>query len=287
MANPTLQTYLTQTQRLLHDANFKYWSAQTLTDAINTACFRVANDTQCTRQLQTIYLSGGLETYAYGSVSGALVVTGGSGYSNATTVTFSAPATVGGVTATGTVVLISGVVSQIQVTNGGSGYTAAPTATIADTGGGTGANVTPSILLPQTQDTLSVSCLWGTERIVLGRLAFTGLQASVRSWVGYTQRPCYYASYGQNTWYISPIPDQFYQTEWDTILQPATLVNLTDVSVLQYPYTEAVPYYAAHVAKFQEQSYAEADKFLAMYTQKARYAIRSVMSRQLPTSYGG
>jgi hypothetical protein len=31
----TLQTYLTATQRLLHDANFKYWTQQTLIDAIN------------------------------------------------------------------------------------------------------------------------------------------------------------------------------------------------------------------------------------------------------------
>ena len=286
MANPTLQTYLTQTQRLLHDSNFKYWTQQTLIDAINTAQKRVVGDSGCNRQLQTIYLSGGLELYAYGSVSGCLVKSGGSGYVSPV-VTFDPPSTAGGVTATGTVVLLNGAVSQILVTNGGNGYTTTPNAVVTDTGGGVGANLTASILNPNTLDTLSIATLWGTERIVLSRIAFTALQASIRSWVGYTQRPCYYSSYGQNGWYIGPIPDQFYASEWDTIINPTDLVNLTDVSVIQYPYSECVSYYAAHMAKFMEQSYAEAEKFLEYYQQKMRYSLRSVMMRQLPTSYGG
>ena len=281
----TLQSYLTATQRLLHDANFKYWTQQTLIDAINTAQRRVVGDSSCNRMLQTVYLSGGLELYGYGSVSGALVTTAGSGYTVAPAVTFSAAPT-GGTTATGTAVLLNGTVGQIQVTNGGSGYLTAPTCTIAPPSAGVTALATPSIINPNTLDTLNITVYWGSERIILNRMSFTQFQATVRSWVGYNQRPCYCASYGQNGWYIGPIPDQYYLSEWDTVMNPTDLVNLTDVSIIQYPYSECVPYYAAHTAKYQEQSYAEADKFLEVYTRKMAYSRRSVMMRMLPSAYG-
>ena len=282
----TLQNYLNATQRLLHDANAKYWTVQTLIDAINAAQKRTVGDSGCNRQLQTVYLSGGLELYGYGSVSGALVTIPGSGYTVTPNVVLSAPPA-GGTQATATAVLLNGTVSQVNVTNGGSGYTSAPTATIDPPSAGVTAHATPSIINPNTLDTLNITVLWGTERIILSRVAFTAMQASIRSWVGYTQRPCYCSSYGQNGWYIGPIPDQFYVSEWDTVINPPDLVTPTDVSIIQYPYSECIPYYAAHVAKYQEQSYKEADKFLEIYTQKMRYSLRSVMMRMLPSAYAG
>jgi len=281
----TLQSYLTATQRLLHDANFKYWSQQALTDAINTAQKRTVGDSGCNRKLQTVYLSPGLELYGYGSVSGGNVLIGGSGYTAVPSVTFDPPTTTGGVTAVGTCVLLNGAVSQIQVTNGGSGYTSAPNITIAPPISGVTATAAASIIDPNTLDTVNITVLWGSERVILNRLPYTHLQATIRSWIGYTQRPAYCASYGQNSWYLAPIPDQFYQSEWDTIINPTDLVNLTDVSVIQYPYSECVPYYAAHVAKYQEQSYAEAEQFLKIYTQKMQYSRRSVMMRMIPSAY--
>ena len=277
----TLQKFLTKTQRLLHDANFKYWTQPTLIDAINDAQSRAVGDSGCNRSLQTVYLSGGLEVYAYGCVTGANVTAGGSGYTSAPAVSFSGG---GGSGAAATAVLLNGAVSQIQVTNIGTGYNTAPAVSFSG-GGGTGAAATASILDPSTLDTMNITVLWGTERIILNRMSFTQFQATVRSWQGYTQRPCYAASYGQNNWYLGPIPDQFYISEWDTIINPPTLVNLTDVSVVEYPYTECIPYYAAHVAKFQEQSYAEAEKFLQIYQQKMLYSRRSVMMRMLPSAY--
>jgi len=281
----TLQTYLTATQRLLHDGNAKYWTIPTLIDAINGACKRVVGDSQCNRQLQTVYISGSLELYGYGMVSGALIGTAGSGYTTTPNVTFSAPPT-GGTTATGVVVLLNGTVGQVNVTNGGSGYATAPTCTIDPPSAGVTALATPSIINPDTLDTLNITVRWGTERYILGRVPFTKFQATVRSWVGYTQRPAICASYGQNQWYIGPIPDIGYTTEWDTIINPEELVNLTDVSVIQYPYTECVAYYAAHTAKYQEQSYKEAELFLQDYTRKMFYSRRSVMMRALPSAYG-
>lgn len=279
----TLQDYLTRTQRLLHDANFKYWTQKTLIDAINDARFRVVGDSGCNRLLQTIYLSGGLEVYTYGGVTGANITAGGTGYTSAPAVSFTGG---GGSGAAATAVIAKGAVSQIQVTNAGTGYTSAPAISFSG-GGGTGAVALPSILNPLTMDVMNITVLWGSERYIMNRMSFTQFQATIRSWQNYTQWPCYCASYGQNTWYLGPIPDQFYISEWDSIIQPSPLVNLTDsdVRTIEYPYDQCVSYYAAHVAKFQEQSYAEADKFLQIYTQKMMYSRRAVMMRMIPNVY--
>ena len=281
----TLQDYLNQTQRLLHDANAKYWTVQTLKDAINGAQKRVVGDSACNRILQTVFLSGGLELYGYGMVSGGLVTSGGTLYLTAPAVTINPPPT-GGSQAYAIAVLLNGSVSQIQVTNGGSGYVTTPNMLIAAPGGGGAtATATASIIRADTLDTLNITVMWGSQRVILNRMAFTQFQATVRSWTGFTQRPCYCANYGQNQWYIGPIPDQFYVSEWDTIMIPHDLVNPTDVSVIQYPFSECVAYYAAHTAKYQEQSYSEAEKFLQIYTAKMLYSRRSVMLRMLPSAY--
>jgi hypothetical protein len=65
----TLQTYITQVQRLLHDPNGDFWPVTELTDYINEARERIAGDTKCLRQLVTsIPLTQGIELY---SIAGA------------------------------------------------------------------------------------------------------------------------------------------------------------------------------------------------------------------------
>jgi hypothetical protein len=83
-----------------------------------------------------------------GFVTGVTISAGGTGYhSGTTTVTFSAPQTAGGTSASGTVTVTSGVITAVTVVNPGSGYTSAPTATITDTNAtpGTGASVTATV----------------------------------------------------------------------------------------------------------------------------------------------
>lgn len=66
-----------------------------------------------------------------GSVASVAMTTGGTGYTSAPTVTFSAPEVSGGVQATGTVVMSGAGVTGITVAAGGSGYTVAPTVVIS------------------------------------------------------------------------------------------------------------------------------------------------------------
>lgn len=70
---------------------------------------------------------------------------GGNLYTSTPTVTFSAPAA-GGTTATGTANLATGSISSVTMTNVGSGYNAPPIVTVTG-GGGSGANILPTITL--------------------------------------------------------------------------------------------------------------------------------------------
>lgn len=72
----TLSNYLTQTQRILHDANNVIWSQGELTDYINEARVQTASDLKCLRSLQTVQyntvntltLTAGTEYYTYTTI---------------------------------------------------------------------------------------------------------------------------------------------------------------------------------------------------------------------------
>lgn len=82
------------------------------------------------RQFGTANVGG--ESVASVTISGSW-----SGFTQATsTVTFSAPDLVGGVTAEGTVTITAGAPTLVTITVPGSGYLSAPTVTIADSDGG-------------------------------------------------------------------------------------------------------------------------------------------------------
>ena len=99
---------------------------------------------------KTLYV---VDEYAYniravnlasGGIAGVALTNNGSGYATAPTVTFSAPQTAGGVTATGTAIIATtgsyaGEVIAVTITNAGTGYTSAPTVTFSIPGTGTNA----------------------------------------------------------------------------------------------------------------------------------------------------
>lgn len=277
---PTLASYILETRRLLHDSTGKYWSDTELTDYINDARNNVVGDTGCTRSLQTIYLSTNLESYAYGSVTGFLVTAGGTGYTSLPTITITDP-TGSGATAVAT--LTSGVVTAISITAGGAGYTA-PTVAITG-GGGTGATAKASAINPTTIDVLNISVIWGTMRVMLNYMSFTEFNSRLRVWQALLSRPAAFSIYGQSLVYVGPVPDQYYASEWDTVVLPNVLVNTTDNDIMLYPYTEAVAYFASHKAKIKEQSYNEAKLFEDQYRAKVKYALQSTFTRRIPSAY--
>jgi hypothetical protein len=62
---PTLNDYITETRRLLHDVNGNFWTNAELTDYINDARNHTVQDSGCRRILQNYTLTVGDETIDY------------------------------------------------------------------------------------------------------------------------------------------------------------------------------------------------------------------------------
>ena len=116
------------------------------TDANAQAFFTAANFLSYTNNLLVVRGDAANAknsvSFTTGSVTALTLTNAGAGYTSQPTVTFSEPDAVGGVRATGTVVLSGGGVTGITVGNAGTGYITAPTITIVPNGSGSGATAT-------------------------------------------------------------------------------------------------------------------------------------------------
>lgn len=212
----TLQTYITQVQRLLHDTNQSFWPVSELTDYINAGRSRIAADTKCLRQLVTsIPLTTGVELY------------------------------------------------PLQ-------------ATVA---------LAPVPMLQSVVDVLGISLYWGNTRFKMNYMSFSQFDAYVRAWQSYRGRPVIFTRMGGLQVYVGPIPDQNYITDWDVAIVPNALVNPTDVDPIPAPFNDPVQYWAAHLAKFKEQSFGESKMFKDEYAREGIRAQRVFMTRVLPNPY--
>ena len=296
----TLNDYITYTRRLLHDANANFWSNSELTDDINAGRSRLIRDTGIKRVIQNTIAVYNQEYYTFdndaGTVSGILVTNPGLNYSSAPTVTLTASPTGNNATATSAIGGVgeygsnnTGQISQITVTNAGSGYTTAPTVTITG-GGGTGGAAQAFLTgMPQgnlTMDIININLYWGNTRIPLRYLPWTQFNAELRFWQNYVGRPIAYSMYGPNGFYISPVPDQNYAMEVDTIVRPVDLVTLDQVDTdVPHPWQNPIPFYAAYLAKYKEQSYGEAELFKQQYSMQMQNVLSSTFTRRMPDPY--
>ena len=292
----TLQTYITLTRRLLHDANANFWTDQELTDDINNGRNRLIRDTGVNRVIQNTAAIYNQELYSFdnsaGTISGVLVTNPGSGYTSAPTVSFSSGAAAAYATISQTGEYGSnaaGSISNVVVTNAGLGYTTAPTVSFSG-GGCTGAAAQAFLTgMPKgllTMDIININLYWGNTRIPLRYLPWTQFNAELRFWQNYVGRPIAYSMYGPNSFYLSPIPDQNYAIEVDTVVRPDDLVALSDPEInIPQPWQDPVPYYAAHIAKYKEQSYGEAELFKNQYLSKVQNVLSSTFTRRMPDPY--
>ena len=80
--------------------------------------------------------------------------------------------------------------------------------------------------------------------------------------------PTIWAQYGQGvsgTLWVAPGPDIGYTLQLDTVCLPIPLVNDSTAEAIPYPYTDAIPYYAAYLAYQSDQRAADADRMFQMY----------------------
>jgi hypothetical protein len=273
-----LNQYLIDTALLLNDPSNLFFSQATLTNFINKARNRVAEDAQCVRVILP----------SQGTITSIAVASGGAGYTSAPTVTISSPDALGVVVqATATAVITSGQVTSITVTNPATnkGYVLPPTVTLSGGGFGTAATVgtvtlTPYVTTVTNQETYpianyntsvqqyapgaqniigiqSVSVSWGSFKPTLQNCSWTTFQARYRSYnIGQQNYPSIWSRYGRGqaaVIYLWPIPAVVSQMDLDTYCQVIPLVNDTTVEAIPEPFTGCVKYYAAYLAHLNAQ----------------------------------
>ena len=299
----TLNTYLTQVQRLLHDANNNFYTQAQLTDYINSARERVVRDTGALREI---------------------IVT-------QTPCQVPPSATIGGVTPSNPIAwaastyyaLNTFLFSNIfiyQVTQAGTTDSTAPPYPASNTNNysnyppttqflngscgltyvGNCENVNYSALTqlmgstplsPSSGNTvldiININLYWGNTRVPLDYLTWSDFNARLRFWQNYIGRPLAFSIYGQGQIYLGPVPDQIYQIELDCVVLPLELSlntpNATDT--INDPYNTCVQFYAAYLAKYYEQSYGESEIYKQEYTKHINSVINTVYTRRVPSVY--
>jgi hypothetical protein len=297
----TLNSYLQQCQRFLRESRQDLLDPNDLISYINRARREVAGRTQCIRRLTPIS----------GSIISATIVAGGSGYSAATTVTISPPDCPSGklpfpsgAQATATPIIQSGVIVAVDISYGGDGYFQ-PIATVTDPNNtGSGAQVTVNLtglnLLQPNQEQYpfsdidvsvfpgvesvysikSVSVIYANYRYSLPMYSFSVYQSQIRNYpYTYQYVPCFASQYGQGTdgsFFAYPWPSQIYQWEFDCFCLPQDLITNNSVDVIPQPWSDIVPYFAAHLAYLELQNLNAGrfylDLFDKMTQRKSDYA---------------
>jgi hypothetical protein len=138
---------------------------------------------------------------------------------------------------------------------------------------------------PQIVDVMGINVYWGSTRYALDYLPWTIFDAQLRYWQNLQQRPIAYTRMGALTVYFGPTPDQAYNSDWIVAINPPPLVNDATVEAIPAPFTESVQFWAAYMAKFQEQAMGEANIFMSEYTKRLGMNQRSFMTRVIPQPY--
>ena len=282
----TLFDHMKLTQKLIHDTGQALISPSDIIDYVNRARREVAMRSQCLRALPS----------TSGAVTTISVTAGGSGYT-APVVTISAPDAPGGAVlnpygaqATAQSTVIGGVITNIDVLYGGSGYFQ-PAVTITDpTGtGATGAPLTSSILTLNSGQEIyrfadiplssypgyaevfavrGVSVIYAGYRYSLPMYSFSDYQAMIRQYPNaYYYVPTACSQFGQGasgTLYFYPLPSQPYRLEIDCYCWPQDLLTDQDVEAIPDPWTQAVPFLAAHFCYLELQNLNSAEYYRKM-----------------------
>lgn len=126
---------------------------------------------------------------------------------------------------------------------------------------------------------------------MLPRYAWGEFQAKLRAFnQGMTGYPQVYATYGQGvngSIYLWPIPSGVYAMDWDCVCRPVNLVDDTTPEAIPYPWTDAIPFYAAYYAYMNSQRSEDAKTMFGLYKMSMDVARSTSESAFIPTYYGG
>ena len=105
-----------------------------------------------------------------------------------------------------------------------------------------------------------------------------------------TGRPNVWAQYGRGTAgqiYFNPTPAGAYTCTVDCVALPNNLALDSDVEALPYPWTDAVPWYAAYYAAVTAQNLDAAKMFLDKFDDYMHRAVASSTPSILPENFPG
>lgn len=294
----SLNTYLKDVERLARDTRQGELNLSTIIEFVNRARREVAMRAQCIRRLTPI--SGSVVSCSVTNAgSGYTAPTLTISPPDFPSATLPQP---NGLQATALPIILGGSIAAIDIQNGGYGYWQ-PTISISDptgsgaaatlfvTSAGAGVDALNVTTLNEGQEVYSfsdidlgtmfpgvgeiylvksVAVIFASYRYVLPCYAFTTYQALIRS---YAQQmlyvPAVCAQYGQGTTgslYLYPVPSQSYQMEWDALCLPSDLVDDQSEEAIPAPWTDAVVFYALHLAYLSLQNFNVARMYLDLYT---------------------
>jgi hypothetical protein len=299
----TLNTYITEVQRLLHDANANFYTTSQLTDYINSARERVVRDTGCLREIvvtqtpcqvaPTATISSATPAYPQAWAASTAYSLNSFLFSNifvyqvttAGTTDTTAPPYPGNNTNN-----YSNYPPSTEFFNGTCGLTYVGNAENISYAALTNL-MGSSPLSPSSGNTvldvLNINLYWGNTRVPLNYLSWTDFNSRLRFWQNYIGRPLAFSIYGQQNIYLGPVPDQIYQIEVDCVVLPLelTLVSPNTTDTINDPYNTCVKFYAAYLAKYYEQSFGEAEIYKQEYNKHVAAVLNSVFTRRIPTPY--
>lgn len=278
----TLNQYEAQVADVLHDPGNQLYSLSQLDGYVNEARTQVVMDTGCLRSLQLAYATAGQESYTFGQVAGGIITAPGSGYTSPA-VSFSGG---GGSGVAASLTQAGGAVNALNFSSFGGGYSTAPAALVTDGGPGVNAQVAVGVVNVNTYDILGISIFWGSERYALLWQPFSAFSARLRLWLSsaYQQRPAVWAVYGHTQFYLGPPPDQSYPIELDTVILPSALTDYTTTDPIPVVMQTPIKFYAAHLAKLNNQAYGEAETLLQIYRRRVSEC-EAAYTRRIPNPY--
>ena len=101
-------------------------------------------------------------------------------------------------------------------------------------------------------------------------------------------QPNEWSQYGQGvtgSLFVSPTPDVAYTLNIDTCCYPIPLTSDSTPEAIPYPWTDAVPFYAAWYAMMSSQRQSDADKMFERYQMLANRARQISNASVLPSIY--
>lgn len=303
-----LFSYMKATQRFLRDSNVTWINPEDLIAYVNQARREVAMKTAAIRRVPPIS----------GQILSVSITNVGSGYT-APTVSVNAPdfpsgypPAPNGRQAVLDILETGGQILSVNVEDGGAGYFQ-PQITITDPTGidaAATAELSPMNLLLAGQELYnfsdvdmssfpgvgsiysvrSVSILYSNYRYSLPCYSFSQYQAYIRQYpFQYQYVPTVCCQLGRGvagSLLFYPLPSQTYQMEWDAYCLPSDLQTDEDFEALPEPWTDAVAYFAAHLAFLELQNANSARMMLDLFDRQVSRYSQATLPGRMTNPYG-